>query len=86
MEMDGLLPIAAAVMALLMAGAGLAIMYRQIVGKGLGPYNLQGLGLVMLIPTILMLALIDAVRPEVVATLLGGVAGYIFGRGDETSR
>jgi hypothetical protein len=85
MELKDIMPIAAAILALLMAGAGLVIMFRQIMAKGLGAYSLQGLGLVMLVPTILMLALIDAVRPEVVATLLGGVAGYIFGRGDEKS-
>ena len=85
MELNDILLLAAAALALMMAGAGLAIMFRQVADKGLGPYNLQGLGLVMLIPTVLMLALIDAVRPEVVATLLGGVAGYIFGRGDEKS-
>jgi len=85
MELNDILLLAAAALALMMAGAGLAIMFRQVADKGLGPYNLQGLGLVMLIPTVLMLALVDAVRPEVVATLLGGVAGYIFGRGDEKS-
>jgi len=85
MELNDILLLAAAALALMMAGAGLAIMFRQVAAKGLGPYNLQGLGLVMLIPTVLMLALVDAVRPEVVATLLGGVAGYIFGRGDEKS-
>lgn len=83
MELNDILLLAAAALALMMAGAGLAIMFRQIMAKGLGAYSLQGLGLVMLVPTILMLALIDAVRPEVVATLLGGVAGYIFGRGED---
>jgi hypothetical protein len=35
----------------------------------------------LLIPTILALAVTQALSTEVLATLLGGVAGYIFGRG-----
>jgi len=86
MELEGMLEIVAAVLAVVMAVFGLAIMFRQIAKAGLGPYNLQGLGLVLLVPTILMLALTGGVRGDVVATLLGGVAGYIFGRGDERSK
>lgn len=41
----------------------------------------QVFGLVLLIPTILALAVTQALSTEILATLLGGVAGYIFGRG-----
>lgn len=45
----------AAVLAIVVAMFGLAIMFRRIAKAGLGPYNLQGLGLVLLVPTILIL-------------------------------
>ncbi len=78
--------VAASVLALMMGWFGLRIMADRIKAKGLGPYNLQGLGLVLLLPTILMLGLVREMPTEVIATLLGGVAGYIFGRGDESSK
>ncbi len=49
--------------------------------EGWGPFTMQAFGLVLLIPTILVLAVTGALSNEVMATLLGGVAGYIFGRG-----
>lgn len=42
---------------------------------------IQVFGLVLLIPTILALAVTRSLSTEILATLLGGVAGYIFGRG-----
>ncbi|MCR9243136.1 MAG: hypothetical protein NXH87_17280 [Rhodobiaceae bacterium] len=86
MELDTNLiaTVAASVLALMMGWFGLRIMAERIKAKGLGPYNLQGLGLVLLLPTILMLLVVsDEMPTEVIATLLGGVAGYIFGRGDD---
>jgi len=35
---------------------------------------------VLLVPTILIHAVTNALSKEILATLLGGVAGYIFGR------
>jgi len=49
--------------------------------KGWGPWTLQAFGLVLLIPAIIALAVTQALSTEILATLLGGVAGYIFGRG-----
>jgi len=49
--------------------------------KGWGPWTIQAFGLVLLIPTILALAVTQALSTEILATLLGGVAGYVFGRG-----
>jgi hypothetical protein len=54
-----------------------------------GPATIQALGLVLLVPTILILAVTNALSKEILATLLGGVAGYIFGRaslGDGSDR
>lgn len=58
-------------------GGGLVVYVRS---TGWGPFTLQAFGLVLLIPTILALAVTQALSTEILATLLGGVAGYIFGR------
>jgi hypothetical protein len=50
---------------------------------GWGPYTLQALGLVLLVPTVIVLGAIGVIDKEIIATLLGGIAGYIFGRGNE---
>ena len=60
------------------AGGGYVVYIRS---KGWGPWTIQAFGLVLLIPTILALAVTQALSTEILATLLGGVAGYIFGRG-----
>ena len=59
-------------------GGGYVVYIRS---KGWGPWTVQAFGLVLLIPTILALAVTQALSTEILATLLGGVAGYIFGRG-----
>ena len=38
------------------------------------------------IPTLLILAAFSLLSDETIATLLGGVAGYIFGRGAESEK
>lgn len=61
----------------MLIGGGWIVYIRS---KGWGPWTLQAFGLVLLVPTILVLAITDALSKEILATLLGGVAGYIFGR------
>jgi hypothetical protein len=60
------------------AGGGYVIYMRS---KGWDAWTIQAFGLVLLIPTILALAVTQALSTEILATLLGGVAGYLFGRG-----
>ncbi len=60
------------------AGGGYVIYMRS---KGWDAWTLQAFGIVLLVPTILALAVTQALSTEILATLLGGVAGYIFGRG-----
>lgn len=62
----------------MLAGGGWLVYSRS---KGLGPWTLQAFGLVLLVPAIVVLAVTQALSKEILATLLGGVAGYIFGRG-----
>ena len=61
--------------AILMLLGGGFIVFRRT--TGLGPATIQALGLVLLVPTILILAVTNALSKEILATLLGGVAGYI---------
>ena len=67
-------------LAFVMVVGGGYLVYIRSKG-GWGPYTLQAFGLVILVPTILALAVTKALSTEILATLLGGVAGYIFGRG-----
>lgn len=68
----------ALILAFVMFLAGRWVVYIR--STGWGQYTLQAFGLVLLIPTILALAVTQALSTEIRATLLGGVAGYIFGR------
>ena len=58
---------------------GLNIMNKQIANKGLGRYNIQGLGLFVLAPIIMVLGAHEALSGEVLSALIGSLLGYIFG-------
>ena len=66
---------------------GLYIIYDRIKAKnqGFGPATLKAIGIVLLIPTIVILAIVASFQPETLAALLGTVAGYVLsnGRPDE---
>jgi hypothetical protein len=64
--------------AIVMLVGGAVIVYRR--STGWGPATPSAFGLVLLVPTILILAVTNALSKEILAALLGGVAGYIFGR------
>ena len=66
---------------------GLFIIYGQIKDRGIGRYTFQLFGLILLLPIILLLGAYHALDTTVLATLLGSIAGYIFGGGikDATS-
>jgi hypothetical protein len=64
--------------AIIMLVGGAFIVYRR--STGWGPATLSAFGLVLLVPTILILAVTNSLSKEILATLLGGVAGYIFAR------
>lgn len=86
MPLDLPVSLVASVLALLIALFGLFMVLFRLNRSGWGPYTLQALGLVLLIPTILVLAAFELLSDEIIATLLGGVAGYIFGRGNEVEK
>jgi hypothetical protein len=46
--------------------------------QGFGPNTLRALGLVIFLPTLVVLAVVTELRTEVLAALLGTVAGYVL--------
>mgnify|MGYP003624371515 CR=1 FL=1 len=58
---------------------GLNIMSGQISQKGLGRYNMQGLGIFILAPIIMILGAHKSLGPEVLSALIGSLVGYVFG-------
>jgi len=59
---------------------GLNIVYKRIKAKdqGFGPNSLKAIGVVLFIPTILILAILTKFETETLAALLGTVAGYVL--------
>ncbi|MDH4581099.1 hypothetical protein E8F20_04310 [Pseudomonas sp. BN415] len=59
---------------------GLNIVYKRIKakGQGFGPNSLKAIGVVLFIPTILILAILTKFQTETLAALLGTVAGYVL--------
>lgn len=59
---------------------GLNIIYKRVKAKnqGFGPNSLKAIGVVLFIPTILILALVTEFQSETLAALLGTIAGYVL--------
>ncbi|OWQ35163.1 hypothetical protein [Pseudomonas sp. DrBHI1] len=59
---------------------GLNIVYKRVKAKnqGFGPNSLKAIGVVLFIPTLLILALLTKFQIETLAALLGTVAGYVL--------
>lgn len=62
---------------------GLNMVYKRIKAKkqGFGPSTLKAIGVVLFIPTLLILAIVTNFQPETLAALLGTVAGYVLSSG-----
>lgn len=77
MDIAQLLGVGGAVIAMLY---GLHIINKRIAAKnqGFGPNTLKIVGVVLFIPTILILALVTSFQSETLAALLGTVAGYVL--------
>lgn len=59
---------------------GMNMVYKRIKSKnqGFGPNTLKAIGVVLFIPTIIILAVVTKFQPETLAALLGTVAGYVL--------
>ncbi|MGY3856142.1 hypothetical protein [Aeromonas intestinalis] len=69
--------------ALVIMWYGLHIIYNRIKDKeqGFGPSTLKAIGVVLFIPTILILSVTTKFQLETLAALLGTVAGYVLSNG-----
>ncbi len=69
--------------AVLWALAGLLIIYLRMKAKnqGLGANNLKAIGVILLLPAIVLLAVTNGFQSETLAALMGTVAGYVLSRG-----
>ncbi len=52
--------------------------------RGFGILSTKIVGIVLFVPTLLILALTNSFPTEVLATLLGTVAGYVLSHGDDS--
>ena len=77
MDIAQLIGVVGAVVAMIY---GLYIINQRIKAKnqGFGPNALKIVGVVLFIPTILILALVTNFQSETLAALLGTVAGYVL--------
>ena len=66
---------------------GLVFVHKTLkrTGQGFGARTTKIVGVVLFIPTLLILALTTAFESEVLAALLGTVAGYVLSHGDDGS-
>lgn len=59
---------------------GLNRVFKRLAEKdqGLGPNSLKAIGVVLFVPTLLILAVVTEFQTETLAALLGTVAGYVL--------
>ena len=77
MELLGSIKLAAVALAFVMFIGSAAFLVKGRTGVAW----MQAFGLTLLVPTILVLAVTESLSKDMLAVLIGGVAGYIFGVG-----
>jgi|SaaInlStandDraft_3_1057020.scaffolds.fasta_scaffold69706_3 hypothetical protein len=57
---------------------GLNIVYKRIKSKnqGFGQNTIKAIAMILIVPTILILAVLSKLEPQTLAALIGAVAGY----------
>ncbi|QIR75049.1 hypothetical protein FA592_01980 [Sulfurospirillum diekertiae] len=74
------LKIAIVVGSLIVMIYGLNLIFKRLEAKqqGFGPNTLKAIGVILFLPTLLILAISTELKSETLAALLGTVAGYIL--------
>ena len=67
------------ILAFVMFLTGMLLIYLRS-KSGNAPWVNHAFGIVILVPAIMALAITDVISRDIIAVLLGGLAGYIFGR------
>lgn len=59
---------------------GLHSVFRRLKEKnqGIGPNSIRAMGIVIFVPTLVVLAVVTDFKTETLAALLGAVAGYVL--------
>ena len=58
----------------------------KALNQGFGPNSLKSLGVVLFLPSLVLLALLTEFRTETLAALLGTVAGYVLSNSEDKSQ
>ncbi len=69
----------AILLAFVMFIGGMILIYLRS-RSGNAPWVNHAFGIVLLIPAVMAMALTGVISRDIVAVLLGGLAGYVFGR------
>ncbi len=72
-----------ALAAVIMIGGSWMVLRRS---QEIDSAALQAIGVVLLIPSILILAITNALENHILATLLGGIFGYIFAKSSDSTK
>lgn len=67
---------------------GMALVFRRLRqrNEAFGPNSIKALGLVLFLPSLMLLALVTDFETETLAALLGVVAGYVLSTTEDRSR
>ncbi len=66
-----------ALSAVIMIGGSWMVLHKA---KSLDTSTLQTIGVILLIPSILILAITNSLNSHILATLLGGIFGFLFAK------
>ncbi len=66
-----------ALSAVIMIGGSWMVLHKA---KNLDASTLQTIGVILLIPSILILAITNSLNSHILATLLGGIFGFLFAK------
>jgi uncharacterized membrane protein len=66
---------------------GMILVFRRLkeLGQGFGPNSLKSLGILLFLPSLVLLALLTDFATETLAALLGTVAGYVLSSAEDKS-
>jgi hypothetical protein len=66
---------------------GMSQVFRRLraLNQGFGPNSLKSLGIILFLPSLVLLALLTDFKTETLAALLGTVAGYVLSNTEDKS-
>ena len=88
MESNNYLELIAILGAVVVMLYGMNIVYKRIKSRnqGFGPATIRTIGIILFIPTLLILAIITDFQTETLAALLGTVAGYVLSKPSDNDK